>query len=68
VPAAYSIRVNVFRVFAKITMFTFLRMLNGRRDTFEVLHRPQTNEKIEKLPECDIERTNAPATGVVSGP
>ncbi len=36
-------------------------MLDGRGDAFEILHRPQANEKIEQLPQGDVERAN-PAT------
>src|ERR1700730_14961706 len=53
--------VNVFRVLAKDHHVHFLRMLHGRGDTFEVLDGPETNEKIEHLPERNVERTNAAA-------
>ena len=36
-------------------------MFHGRGDAFEVLHRSQANEKIEKLPERDVERANPAA-------
>src|SRR5947209_1991965 len=36
-------------------------MLNWRGDAFEVLHRPQTNEKIQQLPQRNIQRTNTAA-------
>src|SRR5437879_2728663 len=36
-------------------------MLNGRGDAFEVLHRSQAHEKIEKLPQRNIQRTNTAA-------
>src|SRR5207253_7872927 len=51
--------INVFRVFTEDHHVDFLRMFDGRGDAFEVLHWAQTNEKIEKLPERDVERTNA---------
>ena len=54
-------RINVFRVFPEDHHIHFLRMLDGRGDAFEVLHRPQAYEKIEKLTERHIERTNAAA-------
>ena len=38
-------------------------MFEGRGDTFEVLDWPQADEKIEKLPKRDVERTNATAHG-----
>ena len=52
-------RINVFRVFPEDHHIHFLRMLNGRGDPFEVLHRSQAYEKIEKLTERHVERTNA---------
>ena len=57
----FNARVDVFRVFPKDYHVHFLRVLEGRGDTFEVLHWPQANEKIEKLPQGDVERAN-PAT------
>src|SRR5436309_6245995 len=54
-------RINVFRVFPEDHHIHFLRMLNGRGDAFEVLHRPQTNEKIQQLPQRNIQRTNTAA-------
>ena len=54
-------RVNVFRVFAEDHHVDFLRMLDGRGDAFEVLHRPETHEKIEQLPQRNIERANTAA-------
>src|SRR6266581_468764 len=53
--------VNVFRVLAKDHHVHFLRMLHGGGDTLKVLDGPETNEKIEQLPERDVERTNAAA-------
>ena len=50
--------INVFRVFAEDHHVDFLRMFDGRGNAFEVLHWAQTNEKIETLPERDVERTN----------
>src|SRR6266480_2358993 len=47
--------VNVFRVFPEDHHIDFLRMLNGRGDTSKVLYRPQAHEKIEKLPERNVE-------------
>src|SRR5436853_18542 len=38
-------------------------MFKGRGDAFEVLHWPQTNEKVEELPQRNIERTNAASHG-----
>ena len=54
-------RINIFRVFPEDHHVHFLRMLDGRGDPFEVLHRPQAYEKIEKLTERYVERTNAAA-------
>ena len=51
--------VNVLRVLAKNHHVHLFRMLHGRGDTFEILDRPQTDEKIEKLTERDVERANA---------
>src|SRR5438552_16144307 len=36
-------------------------MLHGRGDTLKVLDGPETNEKIEHLPERDVENTDAAA-------
>ena len=38
-------------------------MLDGRGDAFEVLHRPQAYEKIEKLTKRNVKRTNAAPYG-----
>src|SRR4030095_3853567 len=57
----FNARIDVFRVFSKDYHVHFLRMLERRGDTFEVLHLSQANEKIEKLPKGDVERAN-PAT------
>src|SRR5205807_8141166 len=54
-------RLNCLPVFPELYPFYFPRMLDGRGDAFEVLHRPQTNEKIEKLSERDVERPNSTA-------
>src|SRR5438874_6484406 len=57
----FDARVDVFGVFAEDYNVHFLRMFHGRGDAFEVLHRSQANEKIEKLPERDVERANPAA-------
>src|SRR4029077_2716628 len=46
--------VNVFRVLAKDHHVHFLRMLHGRGNALKVLDGPETNEKIEHLPERDV--------------
>src|SRR4029077_15617127 len=53
--------VDILRVFAEDDHINVFRMLKGRGDAFEVLHRSQENEKIEELPQRNVERTNAPA-------
>ena len=54
-------RVDVFGIFPEDHHVHFLRVLDGRGDAFEILHRSQANEKIEKLSQGNIERTNAAA-------
>ena len=53
--------VNIFRVLAEDYHVHFLRMFDGRGDAFEVLHRSQANEKIEKLAKRDVKRANPAA-------
>ena len=53
--------IDVFRVFPEDHHVHFLWVLDGRGDAFEVLHWPQTNEKIQQLPQRNIERANAAA-------
>src|SRR5262249_58566521 len=36
-------------------------MLDGRGDAFEVLHWPQTNEKVKQLPQRHVERADSAA-------
>src|SRR5207248_7219851 len=54
-------RVDVFGIFPEDHHVHFLRVLDGRGDAFEILHRSQANEKIKKLSQSNVERTNATA-------
>ena len=53
--------VNVLRVFAEDHHVHLLRVFHGRGHTLEILHRPQTNEEIEHLPQRDIQRADPAA-------
>src|SRR5260370_5554146 len=54
-------RVDVFGIFPEDHHVHFLRVLDGRGDTFEILHRSQANEKIETLSQRNGKRTHAAA-------
>ena len=53
--------VNIFRVFAEDNHVDLFRTLYGRGNTFEILHRPQTNIQVEQLSQRDIQGSNPAA-------
>ena len=55
--------INVFRVFAEDRHVHFFWMFDGRGDAFEVLNWPEANEKIQQLPQRNVERANAATHG-----
>ena len=53
--------IDVLRVLAEDDHVHLLRVLHGRRNALEVLHRAQAHVEIEHLPQGDIERADAAA-------
>src|SRR5262249_7516719 len=53
--------VDVFRVLAEDHHVDLFRVLDRRWDALEPAHRPQTDVEVERLPQRDIERSDAAA-------
>ena len=61
-------RVDVLGVLAEDDHVGQLGLLHRRGHAGEVLHGPQADVEVENLPQGDVERADAAADGVVSGP